>query len=90
MKPETITQICQSGESTLETTPMNLTRRQLLRTAIAAPLLPLAAAGGKTTILILCTGNSARSLENRGTPDILWLFPRSSETRLWQHFPIQK
>jgi arsenate reductase len=49
-------------------TPMSITRRRLLRTVIAAPILPVAAAaaGGKTTILVLCTGNSARSQMTEG------------------------
>jgi len=47
---------------------MSITRRQLLGTAMAVPVLPLAAAAasGKTTILVLCTGNSARSQMTEG------------------------
>ena len=47
---------------------MNLTRRQLMGTATAAPILSVAAATAarKTTILVLCTGNSARSQMTEG------------------------
>ncbi|MBS1982947.1 MAG: arsenate reductase ArsC [Bdellovibrionales bacterium] len=46
---------------------MRITRRKLLQTVIATPILPLVAAvGGKTTILVLCTGNSARSQMTEG------------------------
>jgi arsenate reductase len=46
---------------------MNLTRRQLVLAAMATPALPLAAESGtKKTVLVLCTGNSARSQMTEG------------------------
>ena len=44
---------------------MNITRRHLLRSTVATVPLTAAAAGGKT-ILVLCTGNSARSQMTEG------------------------
>ena len=45
---------------------MNITRRDLLRSTLAAGLLGAGTAGGKTRILVLCTGNSARSQMTEG------------------------